>query len=91
IKSRQSDVRDRVQAGCLRFVRDEGSVTIRAGRPAHEAIMWRRGAAGVLGRLMYVPLEAELAVLGAFEHDINLGVDKTVSLFDPAIARRGLR
>ncbi|MEN2709544.1 HAD family hydrolase [Sphingomonas sp. NPDC092331] len=91
IKSRQSDVRDRVQAGCLRFVRDEGSVTIRARRPAHEAILWRRGAAGVLGRLMYVPLEAELAVLGAFEHDINLGVDNTVSLFDPAIARRGLR
>jgi FMN phosphatase YigB (HAD superfamily) len=91
IKSRQSDVRDRVQAGCLRFVRDEGSVTIRAAEPAHQPIMWRRGAAGVLGRLMYVPLQEELAVLAEFEHDINLGVDNTVSLFDAATAKKGLR
>ncbi|MEP9359821.1 HAD family hydrolase [Sphingomonas sp. KR3-1] len=91
IKSRQSDVRDRVQAGCLRFVRDEGSVTIRAAEPPHQAILWRRGAAGVLGRLMYVPLQEELAVLGEFEHDINLGVDNTVSLFDAATAKKGLR
>jgi FMN phosphatase YigB (HAD superfamily) len=91
IKSRQSDVRDRVQAGCLRFAGDEGSLTIRAGDPPHQAMMWRRAAAAVLGRLMYVPLEAELAVLAEFEHDINLGVDNTVALFDPAIARKGLR
>lgn len=91
IKSRQSAVRDRVQAGCLRFVREEGQSVIRAVRPPHETAMWRRAAAAVLGRLMYVPLEAELAVLGEFEHDINLGVDNTVSLFDPAIAKKGLR
>lgn len=91
IKSRQSDVRDRVQAGCLRFVKAEGTATIRASEPPHQSLMWRRGAAGVLGRLMYVPLEAELAVLAEFEHDINLGVDNTVSLFDAGIARKGLR
>jgi FMN phosphatase YigB (HAD superfamily) len=91
IKSRQSDVRDRVQAGCLRFVRDEGKATIRAAEPPHQAAMWRRGAVGVLGRLMYVPLEAELSVLAEFEHDINLGVDNTVSLFDAGIAKKGLR
>lgn len=91
IKSRQSTVREAVQAGCLRFVRDEGSVTIRAARAPHETMMWRRGAAAVLGRLMYVPLEAELAVLGEFEHDINLGVDNTVSLFDAGIAKKSLR
>jgi FMN phosphatase YigB (HAD superfamily) len=91
IKSRQSDVRDRVQAGCLRFVKAEGSATIRANPAPHDAAMWRRGAAGVIGRLMYVPLEAELNVLAEFEHDINLGVDNTVSLFDPAIAKKGLR
>lgn len=91
IKSRQSAVRDRVQEGCLRFVRDEGKAIIRAVAPAHETVMWRRAAAAVLGRLMYVPLGSELAVLGEFEHDINLGVDNTVSLFDPAIAKKGLR
>ena len=91
IKSLQSAVRDRVQAGCLRFVRDEGSPVIRAAQPADLATMWRRAATGVLGRLMYVPLESELSVLGEFEHDLNMGVDNTVSLFDQGIARRGLR
>ena len=91
IKSRQSDVRDRVQAGCLRFVTREGSVTIRTAEPPHARPMWRRAAAGVLARLMYLPLEAELAVLSAFEHDVNLGVDNTVALFDPAVAKAGLR
>jgi len=91
IKSRQSDVRDRVQAGCLRFVRDEGKAVIRAAEPPHQNAMWRRGAAGVIGRLMYVPLESELSVLAEFEHDINLGADNTVSLFDQAIAKKGLR
>jgi len=91
IKSRQSAIRDQVQAGCLRFVRDADGPVIRASQPAHQDIMWRRAATAVLGRLMYVPLAGELAVLGEFEHDINLGVDNTVSLFEPATARKGLR
>lgn len=90
IKSRQSAVRDRVQAGCLRFVREEHDVFLRHAVP-DEAMLWRRGAAAVLGRLMYVPMQHELAVLSEFEHDINLGVDDTVALFDPNIAKRGLR
>jgi hypothetical protein len=49
--------------------------------------MWRRGAAAVMGRLMYMPMADELAVLGEFEHDVNLGVDNTVALFDSEIAR----
>ncbi|MHA6721141.1 HAD family hydrolase [Sphingomonas sp. RS6] len=90
IKSRQSAVRERIQAGALRFETAQAAVRVRA-ETADEAPMWRRAAAAALGRLMYLPLARELAVLDAFEHDINLGVDDTVSLFDPAIARRGLR
>lgn len=91
IKAQQSAVRDSVQQGCLRFAREVEDAALRARPAPHEAEMWRRGAAGVLGRLMYTPLAPELAVLAEFEHDINLGVDHTVTLFDPDIARRGLR
>jgi FMN phosphatase YigB (HAD superfamily) len=90
IKGRQSAVRERIQDGALRFEREQAAVRVR-GAPADELPMWRRAAAATLGRLMYLPVASELAVLDAFEHDINLGVDDTVALFDPAIARRGLR
>ncbi len=90
IKSRQSAIRDRVQEGCLRFTREERGICIRNAVP-DAATMWRRGAAAVLGRLMFMPMADELAVLSTFEHDVNLGVDNTVALFDPEIATRGLR
>lgn len=90
IKSRQSAIRERIQAGAIRFARAQADVTIRSAS-ANQAAMWRRGAAAVLGRLMYMPVAEELAVLGQFEHDVNLGVDNTVALFDSEVARKGLR
>jgi len=90
IKSRQSAIRERIQAGAIRFARTQADVVIRSAS-VNDAAMWRRGAAAVLGRLMYMPVAEELAVLGQFEHDVNLGVDNTVALFDSEIARKGLR
>jgi FMN phosphatase YigB (HAD superfamily) len=90
IKARQSETRDRIQQGCLRFAREERSIFIRSAVP-DEATLWRRGAAAVMGRLMFMPLQHELSVLAEFEHDVNLGVDDTVGLFDQDLARRGLR
>ncbi|MGK6356661.1 HAD family hydrolase [Sphingomonas sp. DT-207] len=89
IKGRQSMVRDRIQAGCVRFVHAQRAVVVRASRP-DDATMWRRAAAAVLGRLMFLPMRHELAVISEFEHDVNLGVDATVPLFDTALAKRGL-
>ena len=40
---------------------------------------------------MYLPLPHEVESLAAFEHDINLGTDEKVALFDQAEARKGLR
>ncbi|MGN6377147.1 MAG: HAD family hydrolase [Sphingomonas sp.] len=90
IKSRQSDVRERVQIGALRFAAAAERDVIRCAEP-DATQMWRRATAGVLGRLMFVPVANELETLSAFEHDLNFGVDGTVSLFDPAIAQHGLR
>jgi FMN phosphatase YigB (HAD superfamily) len=90
IKGRQSDVRDRIQAGCLRFAREQRNLVLRTNT-ADDAMLWRRGAAAALMRLMFMPLPGELSALAEFEHDVNLGVDDKVALFDPAIAKRGLR
>lgn len=89
IKGAQSVVRDRIQAGCVRFVHAQRDAVMRASRP-DEATMWRRAAAAALGRLMFLPMKHELDVISEFEHDVNLGVDDTVTLFDPESARRGL-
>lgn len=90
IKGRQSAIRDRIQAGCVRFVHAERDAILRASAP-DAVTMWRRNAASVLARLMFLPMAHELALVSEFEHDVNLGVDDTVPLFDTAIAKRGLR
>ena len=90
LKARQSDVRERVQEGCLRFAREADAAMHRA--PASDdADRRRQAAAAVMARFMFLPLPAELAVLKDFEHDVNLGVGMTVPLFDPAIAERELK
>lgn len=90
IKQHQSDVRDAVQQGCLLFAQNHADHTQRNQTP-DEIDMWRRANAATLMRLMYLPLDSELRVCEAFEHDVNLGTDETLALFDPAIARHGLR
>lgn len=90
IKGRQSAVRDRVQSGCIRYASEGDSFVVR--RAARDTVANRRRAAvASLGRLMFLPQPRELAVLSDFEHDVNLGTDSLVGLFDPAVAQSGLR
>lgn len=90
IKGRQSAVRERIQQGCLRFEQAQRDTILRASAP-DSAAMWRRCATSVLARLMFLPMAHELAAVSTFEHDVNLGGDQVVPLFDPAVAQRGLR
>jgi FMN phosphatase YigB (HAD superfamily) len=90
IKGAQSATRDRIQAGCLAFVAAQRDAIVRA-EPGDEIARWRKGAASALGRVMFLPFEEELSVIASFEHDVNLGTDRTVALFDPEVADRGLR
>ncbi|MBU6266133.1 MAG: HAD family hydrolase [Sphingomonadales bacterium] len=90
IGAEQGAIRARVQAGALRFAQACKGATTRR-ECADEVGLWRRGVAAVLGRLMYLPQADELAVLEKFEHDVNLGTERTVALFDPEVAAKGLR
>ncbi|NBC37505.1 HAD family hydrolase [Novosphingobium sp. FSY-8] len=90
IKQTQSAVREACQQGCAHFAESHAGHIIRAQRP-DEITQWRRANAASIMRLMFLPLPYELGVFSSFEHDVNLGTDEKVALFDSAIAERGLR
>ncbi len=91
VKGAQSEVRDRVQAGAVRFAKAAHNPPIIRCEDHHAHTAWRSGAAGVLSRFLFIPQPAELDVLRAFEHDVNLGSDRMLALFDPKQAREGLQ
>ncbi len=90
IKGGQSAVRDSVQAGCLAFARNAGRGVHRpppSGGPEAQ----RRAAAAVLARLLFLPTANEVALLEAFDHDVNLGTKQVVRLLDADESGDGLR
>ena len=91
VKGRQSAVREQVQAGCLAYARAAGEGAAMRCTNANAQMARSRSAAAVLARLMYLPLPSELAVVQAFEHDVNLGSERMVALFDAEEAREGLK
>ncbi|MBW4330012.1 HAD family hydrolase [Stakelama sp. CBK3Z-3] len=90
IKGRQSDTREAAQRGCLDYARCDRDAVLRTDDSGCSALE-RRAAAAVLARLMFLPQSEELAVLERFEHDVNLGGDDVVRLFDRDVAASGLK
>jgi len=90
IKGAQSETRNAVQRGAIRYARDADRAIVRP-TIAIDMAASRSSAVAVLARLMFLPMPQELAVLARFQHDVNLGVGHVVPLFDPVVARRGLR
>ncbi|GGO92489.1 HAD family hydrolase [Stakelama pacifica] len=89
LKGRQSDTREAAQKGTVGYALADGSAIVRVQVP--DGAIDCRAAAAVLSRLMFLPQPEELAVLEQFEHDVNLGGDEVVKLFDPDIAAAGLK
>ncbi len=90
VKGAQSDVRDRVQAGVVRFANAASNMPIIRRADIHHQRGWREAALGTLTRFMFLPQPHELAVLKSFEHDVNLGSERMVPLFDEDHAREGM-
>lgn len=91
VKGAQSDVRSRVQAGVARFASAANVPPIIRRDDIHAPRAWRETAASTLTRFMFLPQPSELAVLKTFEHDVNLGSERMVGLFDEALAKEGMR
>ncbi|MEM6584383.1 MAG: HAD family hydrolase [Pseudomonadota bacterium] len=95
VKGGQSAVRERVQVGAAQFAKAARSNPIVRERDTNAAQAWRGCAASVLTRFLFLPDARELSALKSFEHDVNLGSERMVALFDPEDAaermkRRGL-
>ncbi|ARR52487.1 hydrolase [Rhizorhabdus wittichii DC-6] len=88
-KGAQSATRDRIQAGAIAY----GRAATAAGRTAasDDGECRRRMAAAVLARLMYLPSAEEVAVIGDFTHDANMGSSSHMRMLDGSRATRGLR
>ncbi len=91
VKGTQSKVRDRVQSGVVRFATEANSPPIVRRADSHTVRGWRETAASTLTRFMFLPQPCELAVLKSFEHDVNMGSERMVGLFDEADAHEGMR
>jgi len=91
VKGAQSDVRDRVQVGVSNFAKAANAAPIIRNKDSHGTRAWRETAASALTRFMFLPQTHELEVLKSFEHDVNLGSERMVGLFDEAHAREGIR
>lgn len=89
MKQRQSQVRAQVQAACIEYARHSSEAFARRA-PAIDVDAWRTAVTGILGRLLFLPSPAETTLFSGFEHDVNMGVDDKVTLFDPEAARDGL-
>ncbi|KQX18035.1 MULTISPECIES: hydrolase [unclassified Sphingomonas] len=88
-KGAQSATRDRIQTGAIAY----GHAATAMGRTARsdDAECRRRMAAGVLARFMYLPSADEVAVIGDFTHDANMGSSSHLKMLDGSRATRGLR
>ena len=79
-----------VQEACRAFAADAESFFGAVGRrPSPEAM--RRAALGMLGRLFYLPGEAEMTFLEGFHLDMGLATSDSLRLFDPEQGMTGLR
>lgn len=88
-KGSQSETRDRIQAGAIAY----GQRATALGRTAlsDDADCRRRAAAAAMARFMYLPSPDEVAVIGDFTHDANLGSSSHLKLLDGSSSTRGLR
>lgn len=88
-KGAQSATRDRIQAGAIAF----GQAATAMGRRAasDDDICRRRNAAAILARFMYLPSAEEVATIGDFTHDANLGSSSHLKMLDMSSSTRGLR
>lgn len=91
VKGAQCAVRDAVQAGAARFAAAATQPPVIRRKAAQDERGWREAAAATLTRFMFLPQPEELAVLKSFEHDVNLGSERMVTLFDEDHAREGMK
>src|SRR3546814_2335129 len=89
-KSLQNGLRDQIQDACLAYARAPLAGFHRQPQ-SDDAESRRRMAAAILARLLFMPIESEVALFERFDQDVNLGDRKRTKLPDTNEAAEGLR
>lgn len=89
LKAQQSLRRAQAQTACMNMVEAWPAAFARLPDASGVEAM-RTSALQVLSRLLFMPSAEETELFDGFEHDVNLGVNDKVTLFDPTAARDGL-
>ena len=77
-----------IQSGVLAFVAQSREIAPRCNLQPYAALnVAARWAAASLARLLLLPDDDELALLGAFTHNVNLGTQTTAPMLDGAFVR----
>ncbi len=90
VKGGQSAARIQAQAACVDYVRGIGSGFVRPAA-SDDADTRCRAAGASLARLLFLPLESEVALFETFHHDVNLGTRDTLAFVDTKAAAQELR
>ncbi len=90
LKANQSSVRSEIQSACMNYIVERQSILREAPNQPADLPGTTQTAFASLARLMFLPSRHELALIEGFEHDVNLGVNDTVRMFDSEAARKGL-
>jgi FMN phosphatase YigB (HAD superfamily) len=91
VKQQQSAARDAVQAACLDWASRDAAFGVTRLPISDTMVNRARAAAASLTRLLFLPVQSEIGVLGDFQHDVNLGSNDHWAFMDPAAAETGLR
>ena len=89
VRSKQSVLRDSIQSAALHFV--DIALASEDAHAINDSRDLRDIGAALLGRFLFFPTLEELDTLNGVEHDVNLGTDFKVRLFEPKLARAELR
>lgn len=77
-----------IQAGALAYAANAGEVAAGFGLHPHASLgIGARWSAATLARLLLLPDDDELALLGGLEHDVNLGTHSLAPLLDSNFIR----
>lgn len=90
LKEQQHELLKKIQTECVHFIHDAKRFFDNT-QFTHSSQALRETAMAELGRLLFLPSEAELNYLKSFQFDLNVGTKDTFKLFDQEQGLTGLK
>ncbi len=90
VDAKQGMKNEPIHAACVQFIKDAERL-FKENNIQFTPVMRRDVALGELGRLLFLPSEAELDYFLSFQFDVNMGTESILRIFDLNSGLEGLR